>query len=74
MNKTIYNIGDSVIKHSGKPFKSGAKAAVISKIGKKMFPPASNCKSQDLVERYVYFFSTEEEDYFVVTTQCERIG
>ena len=70
----LFNIGDVIIKYSGRPFKSGAKAAVISKIGKRMFPPASHCKNQDLVERDVYFFSSEDEDYFVETGQCERIG
>lgn len=67
-------IGDTVKKISGKPFKSGAITAKISRFKMVDAPTAPKNGIRSTVTRLAYEFFTEEVGYHVTAGQCQKVS
>jgi len=66
-------VGFRVIKKSGKPFKSGAKTAVVKGLVEREVPSAPDANGERHPKRVVaYEFHGEPEGYVVNACMCEK--
>ena len=66
----ILPIGKTVVKKSGKPFKSGKKSAIIKGVIERTVPTAPKSGIREVVAKPFYFFEDEGDNYFVSCAVC----